>query len=213
MNSKLKTTAIEYFIILLGSLLYAFATVFFIFPPSLFLGGTTGISVILTAFWAQSPGFIFTIINVLLLLLALIILGRTMALKTFVGSTLTTIFIAVLEKAFPLEKAPVPHSPISAVIGAAIIACASAMMFYVDSSSGGTDIIALIIKKFSSIQIGRALLLTDILIVIVGGIVSGWLIAFSSFIGLLVKTLGIDFIIRQIKRYSKKEDTHNGSQE
>jgi len=196
MISKHKKLLIEYFLILLGSILYAFATVFFIFPQSLFLGGTTGISVILTAVWEQSPGFIFTVINLLLLLLALIILGKSMALKTFVGSTLTTVFIAAMEKAFPLEKAPIPHPLPSAIIGAAIIACASALMFYVDSSSGGTDIIALIIKKFSNIQIGKALLLTDILIVIVGGIVSGWLIALSSFIGLLVKTLGIDFIIK-----------------
>ena len=202
----------EYLIILLGSILYAFATVFFIFPPSLFLGGTTGISVILTAFWEQSPGFIFTIINLLLLLLALIILGKTMALKTFVGSTLTTVFIALFEKAVPLEKAPIPYPLPSAVIGAAIIACASALMFYVDSSSGGTDIIALIIKKFSDIKIGKALLITDILIVIVGGIVSGWTIALSSFIGLLVKTLGIDFIIRLMKENSEKEQTKNGSQ-
>ena len=77
-------------------------------------------------------------------------------------------------------------------------------MFYVDSSSGGTDIIALIIKKFSDIKIGKALLLTDILIVVVGGIVSGWMIALSSFAGLLVKTLGIDFVIKQIKSTQKK---------
>ena len=206
MNPKVKKLKIEYLLILLGSILYGFATVFFIFPQSLFLGGTTGISVILTAFWEQSPGSIFTVINVLLLLLALIILGKSMALKTFVGSTLTTIFIAVFEKAFPLEKVPIPHPLPSAIIGAAIIACASALMFYVDSSSGGTDIIALIIKKFSDIKIGKALLLTDILIVVVGGIVSGWMIALSSFAGLLVKTLGIDFVIKQINSTQKKDN-------
>ena len=206
MKPQLKKLTIEYFLILLGSILYGFATVFFIFPQSLFLGGTTGISVILTAFWKQSPGSIFTVINVLLLLLALIILGKSMALKTFVGSTLTTIFIAVFEKIFPFEKAPISHPFPSALIGAAIIACASAIMFYVDSSSGGTDIIALIIKKFSDIKIGKALLITDILIVVVGGIVSGWMIALSSFAGLLVKTLGIDFVIKQIISAQKKDN-------
>ena len=204
MNPKVKKLTIEYLLILIGSILYGFATVFFIFPQSLFLGGTTGISVILTAFWEQSPGSIFTVINVLLLLLALIILGKSMALKTFVGSTLTTIFIAVFEKIFPFEKAPISHPFPSALIGAAIRACASAIMFYVNSSSGGTDIIALIIKKFSDIKIGKALLITDILIVVVGGIVSGWTIALSSFAGLLVKTLGIDFVIKQIKSTQKK---------
>jgi uncharacterized membrane-anchored protein YitT (DUF2179 family) len=74
-------------------------------------------------------------------------------------------------------------------------------MFYVDSSSGGTDIIALIIRKYSKVDIGKALLLTDVLIVIIGGIMSGWTIALASFIGLLIKTLGIDVVIKIIKKH------------
>ena len=112
----------------------------------------------------------------------------------------------MFEKLFPLSTPPIPYPVLSALVGAAIIAFASAIMFYVGSSSGGTDIIALIIKKFSDIQIGKALLLTDVLIVVFGGIVSGWSIAISSFIGLLVKTLGIDLIIRIIKNRSAKRN-------
>ena len=89
---------------------------------------------------------------------------------------------------------------LSGLTGAAIIAVASAIMFYIDSSSGGTDIIALIVQKFSSIRIGRALLVTDILIVLVGGLLSGIPILCASFLGLLVKTLGIDFVIARISR-------------
>ena len=89
---------------------------------------------------------------------------------------------------------------VSAMIGAAVIAIASGIMFYVKSSSGGTDIIALIVQKYSKINIGRALLITDFLIVIVGGILSGYIILISSFIGLLIKTFGIDFVIGCIKR-------------
>jgi uncharacterized membrane-anchored protein YitT (DUF2179 family) len=88
----------------------------------------------------------------------------------------------------------------SAVIGALTIALASALLFYVNSSSGGTDIIALIVKKFSAIKIGKALLITDILIVILGGILSGVTVFISSSIGLLIKTFGIDAFIFLIKR-------------
>ena len=79
-------------------------------------------------------------------------------------------------------------------------------MFYVDSSSGGTDIIALIVKKYSTLQIGKALLVTDLLIVIVGGILSGLELALSSLLGLLVKTLGIDFVIALVKRFVKRRE-------
>lgn len=178
--------------------MYAVSTVCFIFPKSLLLGGTSGISVILTSFISNTPGFILTVINTALLVLALIVLGKSMAIKTLVGSVATTLMISLFELIFKLEAPIVSNSFVSAAIGAAIIAIASGIMFYVNSSSGGTDIIALIIKKFSSLEIGKALLVTDILIVIVGGILSGMEIAIASFIGLLIKTLGIDVVIRII---------------
>ena len=77
-------------------------------------------------------------------------------------------------------------------------------MFYVDSSSGGTDIIALIVKKFSGIKIGKALLMTDVLIVLVGGALSGITVLISSSVGLLIKALGIDLVIWFIKKTRKK---------
>jgi uncharacterized membrane-anchored protein YitT (DUF2179 family) len=195
----MKRIVFEYLWIILGSLLYAFGTVCFIFPLGLFLGGTSGISVILTAFVGNTPGLIFSVMNTALLLLALIVLGKGMALKTLVGSVATTLFISLLERLLAGQGTLIPSPLLSAVAGAAIIAVASALLFYVKSSSGGTDIIALIIQKFSSIQIGKALLLTDVLIVVVGGVVSGWHIAVSSFVGLLIKTLGIDLMIKLIK--------------
>ena len=189
-----------YSLITLGSILYAVGTVLFIFPNSLLLGGTSGISVILEAYLPFSPGTILTIINFALIILAFFVLGRDMAIKTLVGSILTTLFIGGLDNLLKLESPIISNNYISAVIGASIIAVASGVMFYVDSSSGGTDIIALIVRKYSRLDIGKALLATDILIVIAGGILSGPYIAISSFIGLLIKTLGIDLIILLIKK-------------
>ena len=184
----------SYGLIVLGSAFYAMATVAFIFPHSLLLGGTSGISVIVNAYIPFSPGAILVMINFLLLLAAFFVLGKEMAVKTFVGSVLTTVFVGAFEKAFG-AGALISNIYISSFMGAACIALASGIMFYVKSSSGGTDIIALILKKYSNINIGRALLVTDFLIVVVGGLLSGYIILASSFIGLLIKTFGIDFVI------------------
>ena len=194
-RQKIVKTIITYLLIALGSALYAASTVLFIFPLALLLGGTSGISVILESFLPFSPGTILVVINILLIVLAFFILGKEMAVKTFVGSTLTTLFVGLFEKILVFEAPLIGNPYLSSLVGAAIIALASGIMFYVDSSSGGTDIIALIVKKFTAIDIGKALLITDVLIVVVGGILSGWTIAISSFIGLLVKTLGIDAVI------------------
>ena len=196
----MKKEVFSYLFIVLGSVLYALATVVFIFPHSLLLGGTSGISVILNEYISFSPGTILVIINFSLLVAAFVVLGKDMAIKTFVGSTLTTLFVGAFEKAFENSTILISHIYISAIVGAAVIAIASGIMFYVNSSSGGTDIIALIVKKYSNINIGKALLITDFLIVIVGGLLSGYVILISSFIGLLIKTFGIDFVIAIINK-------------
>ena len=203
-NNHITAFIIEYFLIILGSAFYAVSTVLFIFPHSLLLGGTSGISVILTFFLTFSPATILMIINSLLIIVAFVVLGKDMGIKTFVGSTLTTVFVGVFEKILPFNEPILSNPYLSAVIGAVIIAIASGVMFYVRSSSGGTDVIALIIQKFSNIKVGKALLLTDVLIVIVGGLLSNRVILISSFFGLLVKTLGIDFVISQIVKLKNR---------
>lgn len=200
MKSGILSLSKDYFLILLGSLLYAVSTVLFVFPHSLLLGGTSGISVILESFIPFSPGNILMVINFTLLILAFLLLGRGMALKTLIGSTLTTLSIGIFENLFVSEQVLISNPFISSFAGAGIIAVASGIMFYIDSSSGGTDIVALIVQKFSRIRIGRALLITDIAIVLIGGFLSGFAILAASFLGLIVKTLGIDFVITQIKK-------------
>ena len=204
--NRLLSELVTYLLIAVGSALYAASTVLFIFPHALLLGGTSGISVILNSFLPFSPGMILMIINFSLIILAFFVLGRDMALKTLVGSVLTTLFVGVFEKMLTFSEPLIPDLYLSALAGSAVIALASGVMFYVDSSSGGTDIVALIVKKFTRLQIGRALLCTDVLIVIVGGVLSGFSLLLASFFGLLIKTLGIDAVIFAIKRFIKEVD-------
>lgn len=198
----------ECILILIGSILYAVSTVTFIFPIGLLLGGTSGISVILTSVLPFSPGIILMIINFSLIVLAFLVLGKGMAVKTLIGSVLTTAFVGLFERLIDPTRPLIPNPYISAIVGAVIIAVASGIMFYVDSSSGGTDIIALIVKKFSGIKIGKALLMTDVLIVLVGGALSGITVLISSSVGLLIKALGIDLVIWFIKKREKKETSN-----
>ena len=186
--------------ILAGSVLYAASTVLLIFPQSLLLGGTSGISVILESFLPFSPGKILMGINIALIGLAFAVLGKNMAARTLAGSVLTTVCIGAFDAGFPQMQPLIANPYASAVLSGALIAVASGILFDVDSSSGGTDIVALIVQKYRHIQIGRALLLTDVLIVVIGGALSGRMVLICSFLGLLVKTLGIDAVIGIIRR-------------
>lgn len=195
-----KKEALNYILILFGSIIYGIGTVFFIFPASISLGGTGGIAVILSKFLPLSAGSFSVIMNTSLIVIAFFVLGRSMAVKNFVGSALTTVFIGLFELASAPETPIFKNPLIMAVIGAVIIAIASAILFFVGSSSGGTDIIALIVQKYSGINIGRALLITDFVIVIAGGVTAGIFVAVCSFVGFLIKTLGIDLIISLINK-------------
>ena len=193
-----------YSLIALGALLYAVGTVLFVFPNEILLGGTSGIAVILSNSLPWSAGTFSVILNTLLIITAFILLGKNMATKTLVGSALTTVFIGVAERIVKLDSPIVKNDFLAAVFGAGIIAIASGIMFYVDSSSGGTDILALILRKYVRIDIGKALLVTDVTIVIVGGILSGLMGALSSTLGFLVKVFGIDLVIRIIRKINLK---------
>lgn len=191
-------------LIILGSLIYAVATQLFIFSNALFLGGTSGISVILNHFLPGiSSGEFLMGINIALMVLAVVLLGKGMAVKTFLGSTFTTVFIGMLDKAFNGTGPMIGNPILSAVIGASIVAAGSALLFSIDSSSGGTDILALIIQKYSDIHIGRALLIADVAIVLIGACISSPMIAIASVVGLLIKTFGIDWIIAAARKIQK----------
>lgn len=196
-----------YSMITLGAVLYGIATTLFVFPHKLLLGGTTGISVILTYALPFSPATILQIINAALLILAFIFLGKSMGVRTLVGSLLTSGSIYLFELVFDrlLDGPLISNMLLSAVCGAAIIAVATGIMFYVRSSSGGTDIVALIVNKYSKIKVGLALLLSDVVIVIAGGIISGYELGIVSFVGLVVKTTGIDLVIALIIKYIKRK--------
>lgn len=187
--------------ILLASMLYAIGTVWFIFPHGLFLGGTSGISVILTAFLEATPGILLFIINMALLVLAFALLGRRIAFKTLLGSTATAVFIALVERYLTPAEPLLPSLLLSSVVGSVTLAVAGGLLFFVGSSSGGTDIVALIVQRFSRIRnIGRALFATDVLIVLVGGLLTGVPMLLCSLLGLCIKAFGIDAFVALLSR-------------
>ena len=189
----------EYIFILMFSLAYSVGLVFFVFPHSTMLGGTGGISVIISAIFSSSPAFIMLIINLSLLVLAFIFLGKNVGIKTLVGTVLVAVFSALLEKYCVFLLPPIKSAVFSSFIGGVIVAASSAGLFNLSASSGGTDVIALIINKYKKVQLGRALLITDIVIVLGGGIVLGLKVCLISALAFLTKVILIDLLVNPKK--------------
>lgn len=199
-----KTVVKEYLLITLGIVIMALGIYFFKFPNHFSTGGVTGIAVVLDKYFPSiSPGTFVLIINNALLLVGFLVFGRGFGVKTAYASLLFSGVIWLLERLIPLS-APLTSQPLMELIFAvALPAIGSAILFNLDASSGGTDIVAMILKKYTSLDIGKALLLGDFLITVASGVAFGIEIGMFSLLGLLIKSLVLDLAMESMnmKKY------------
>ena len=190
-----------HFILLTGStLLMAVGTYFFKFTNNFTFGGITGLAVVIAKLIPISASDFSLIVNLLLLLLGMFVLGTSFAAKTAYCSILLSVSLSVLERICPMEGPLTNQRMLELCFAVALPALGSAILFNIGSSSGGTDIIAMILKKYSSFDIGRALLLTDILVTIFGFFIFDVETGLYSVLGLAVRSFMIDGFIENLNQ-------------
>lgn len=182
-----------------GTLLVAVGIYFFKFPNNFCTGGVSGISVILGSLSTSfSAGSYVLIINLALLAAGFAVIGRGFGFKTAYCSLLSSVAVYLFEKIFPLT-APLTSQPILELVFAILFtAVGGAILFNVDASTGGTDIIAMIIKKYASINISKALFFADFLIVMLTAFVFGIETWLFSLIGFVAKILFVNNVLESI---------------
>ena len=190
--NKIKRNSLIFF----AGLLIIVGNYFFKFPNNFCFGGVMGLSVLLAEILPFSTGVINFIANGILLIVAFAILDRKFAKSTVFVSIEVSIGLVILEKIYPIG-APLTDEPMLELIFATFIpSVGAAILFNCGSSSGGTDIIAMIIKKHTEIEnIAIALFFVDLAFTILAVFVFDIKIALFSFVGLVAKTSAIDNII------------------
>ena len=185
----------DYFYILIGSLLMAVSYSFFMVPNGFVVGGVGGLGIVLSKLTAASIGTWLTGLNVFLLLIGFIFLGKSMGFRTVVCTLLFTGIVDLFEILVPMN-APMSSQPFLELCCAVLLmGIGQAVVFHVDATSGGTDIIAMIIKKHFSVNVGRALLFVDVIICIAAFIVLGPESGLFSLLGIFALTFLIDNVI------------------
>lgn len=200
MNKKDKFLKIlkDYSILTLATIILDIGVYVFKFPNNFSFGGVTGIAVILGKLGGLTPATYNLIINMVLLVLGFIFIGKSFGIKTVYVSILNSVLLSAAEKLFPLEG-PLTDQPVLELIFAIILPSVSAaILFNVGASGGGTDIVAMIIKKYSSFNIGTALFMVDLVITIMACFVFDFKTGLFSFTGLMAKSLVIDGVIENI---------------
>ncbi|MDF2612032.1 MAG: hypothetical protein K0R92_3506 [Lachnospiraceae bacterium] len=190
----------EYALITVGIMLVVFGVYFFKFPNNFSIGGVTGIAMILSKLFdgSISSGTIVLIINVILLVIGYIFLGKEFGNRTAYGSILLSLSLRILEILVPM-KGPLTSEPVLELAFAVILpSVGAAMLFNIGASTGGTDIIAMLLRKYSSIDIGRALLITDSLLTLAAFLVFDVTTGMLSILGLFLKSTLVDTVIESL---------------
>ena len=168
-NKKVLSTIKSYGIITLGLILYVLAWVVFIIPHQLVGGGVTGISAVIQYCTGFNVSYSFFIINGILLLIALKVLGPAFGVKTIYAMVVTTLLLRFMPLLIPEEFIKIialdNGKLLSVIIGGTLSALGISLTFSQGGSSGGTDIVALMITKYRAISPGKILLILDIFII------------------------------------------------
>ena len=195
MKNLIPKRVMEYIIITFAVVLMDVGIYVFKFPNNFSFGGVSGMAVVFSHFIPMTSAQINLVINLILLVIGFIVLGRDFGVKTAYVTVVSSLLLNVFEKAFPMDRALTGNIMLELCFAIALPALGSAILFNIGSSSGGTDIIAMILKKYSSFNIGPALMLSDLLITIAGFFIFDIKTGLYSLLGLTIRSFMVDTFI------------------
>lgn len=171
---------------------------FFKFPNAFNFGGVSGLAVLVYSTGVMTASTFNLIANFLLLIVGFFFLGKSFIASTAYCSTFISLLIFGFEIFIPLNG-PLTNDPMLELLFAiAFPAVGAAIIFNLGSSSGGMDIVAMILKKFTSFNIGSALMISNIFITAGSFILFDIKTALYSLVGLAISSLLIDNVIESI---------------
>ena len=186
----------------LGTLLTAAGVYFFKFPNHFTTGGVSGISILVAHFLPQvTTATLNLILNLALLLVGAAFLGKSFGLRTAYSAVMSSLLTLFFEKIIPMS-APMTSQPVLELMFAVgLPAFGAAMLFNVDASSGGTDIIAMLVKKYSHMNIGLALGIADLLVALGACVTFGMETGLFSLFGLFMKSYMVDAVMDNLRTF------------
>lgn len=196
----------EFLLINLGLILTAVGIVLFKEPNGFAIGGVSGIAIILNKYFVgHNVGLIMFLINVLLNVVGLIFLGRDFGIKTVYSSFALSFFVWAMEKLVPLSRPITGDMMLELMFAIILPAVGSALVFNQNSSTGGTDIVAMLLTKYTHLHVGKALLVADFFIASSAIFTLGVKKGMYSVLGLILKGFIIDMVVESLNISKKFE--------
>ena len=198
---RVKKTLRDLPLLTLGTFLVAAGVYFFKFPNQFNTGGVTGLAVILNAVFPTVSASVFaSLINIAFLVIGVLFVDKSFGVNTIYCSVMFSTMLSGLEWLCPLSAPLTDQKTLELFFAVILPSLGSAILFNMQSSTGGTDILAMILKRFSSMDIGNALLCVDVLIAASTLYFVGIEAGLYSVLGLVLKSVVVDTVIESLNR-------------
>lgn len=186
--------------IVLGTFMYSVGITQFIMPHKFVTGGLAGIGVLLNYAFSFPVSLTILVVNVILIVIAWRILGPQFLIKTIFGVIFLSAFIGMFET-LNLDVIMQSEPLIAGMLGAILCGTGIGLVFSVNGSTGGTDIIIMIINKFRNVTPGRTMLILDVLTVSASyAIFQSIEIIIFGFIIIAIMTTAVDYVINGVRQ-------------
>ena len=186
----------HYSLILIGSFILASGFVLFITPYKIVPGGVYGISIMLHYIFGTPVGFVALLFDIPLTIIGIKILGPRFGIKTVVSFVLTAVFVDGLTYLYGTEPLVKDDALLSSIFGGLFIGVGLGLIFKSRATSGGSDIVAMIISKYTKLPVGQLMIAVDSAIVLIGLLVfQDWKIPLYSLIVIFITGKVIDTIL------------------
>ncbi|MBH0230898.1 YitT family protein [Halobacillus yeomjeoni] len=181
---------IEYSLVILGSFFVALAFNVFLLPNNIASGGVAGISTITKAVFDWEPGVVQWVLNIPLFIIGVVILGKNFGLKSFVGTIVLPLFVLLTNDI----DAATDNSLLGAIFGGMGVGLGLGIVFRGRASTGGIDLAAQVVHKFTHLPLGISVALLDGMIVVTSALVFSLEEGLYALIGLFATSRTIDFV-------------------
>lgn len=183
----------SYLLITLGTVLMAVGVYFFEFTNNFSTGGTSGLAMVISEMTGfLTPAQLSSLFNVILLIAGLVILGKAFTAKTIYCTLLFSLLLNVFEWSFPMSNPFTSQKTVELLIDMLLVSLGAALIFNEDGSSGGTDVIAMILKKYTRINVGKALLIVDSAVILLAFSAFGTETGILSLFAIAIRALVVD---------------------
>jgi uncharacterized membrane-anchored protein YitT (DUF2179 family) len=190
---------ISHTLILIGSFILASGFVLFIIPYKIIPGGVYGISIVLHYLFGTPIGLVALCFDIPLTIIGIKILGPRFGYKTVLGFSLTAIFTDTLTYFWGFEPLVVGDALLSSIFGGVLVGLGLGLIFRAKATSGGSDIVAMIIAKYTSLPLGMLMIYVDSVVVLIGLLVfQDWKIPLYSWIVIFITGKVIDIVMAGI---------------